>query len=269
MATEPGTSPYQMLDGLTEQQYADLRDDIAECGILQPIAVDEHGVVLDGHHRQRIARELGMDYPTYQPLPAGASEAQKLDTSLKLNLMGRQQTGEQKRELIKRYLQRRPEAADAHIARIVGCSHSTVGLVRRELEGSCQIDRMATRVGERAGKPYVQKVKAKPDPEAVAARQAELARVRTVNRAKRDGERAEAEALTQANMAPGGVMQSPRRVRAVAGPAVGPPTVAAPSPVGAPVGGWQPLPPTTPLFGWGGGCLTAHHRFKSPGGEAL
>lgn len=182
---------YQLLDPLTEQQYADLREDIREVGILQPIAVDEHGVVIDGHHRQRIAEELGIDYPTHQPLPIGASDTEKLDTAIKLNLMGRHQSPEQKRETIKRYLLRRPEAADRHVARLVGGSHNTVAKVRAELEVSGQIDQEGQRSTERLGKPYTHKVRSKPDPEAVAKRQAELEAKRAKAAPKQAAKRAE------------------------------------------------------------------------------
>jgi ParB-like chromosome segregation protein Spo0J len=217
MTASVARSPkYQLLDPLTEQQYADLREDIAESGILQPIAVDEFGTVIDGHHRQRIADELGIDYPTHQPLPTGATEAAKLDAAVKLNLMGRHQTAEQKRETIKRYLLRRPEAADRYVARLIGCGHQLVARVRVELEASGLIIQEAERVTERAGKPYAQKVRAKPDPEAVAKRQADLKNKRAKAAPKQAAERAEAEALTSANMAPGGAMQGKRQARVVA-----------------------------------------------------
>jgi len=185
---------YQLLDPLTEQQYADLREDIRESGILQPIAVDEFGVVIDGHHRQRIAEELGIDYPTHQPLAAGASDGEKLDTAMKLNLMGRHQTDEQKRETIKRYLLRRPEAADRYVARLLGLSHQTVGRIRAELVASGPLDQMPERITERAGKPFKQKLRSKPDPEAVAKRQAELEAKRAKAAPKQAAKRAEQEA---------------------------------------------------------------------------
>ena len=188
---------YQLLDPLNEQQYADLKEDIAECGILQPVAVDEFGEVIDGHHRQRIAQELGIEYPTYQPLPAGAGDAEKLDAGLKLNLMGRKQTGPEKRETIKRYLLRRPEASNRHVARLVGCSDTTVASVRTELETGAQIGHVSdVRIGA-DGKTYpMPKRKAKsapPDPEAVAKRQADLEKQRAKGQAKQAAKKAEEE----------------------------------------------------------------------------
>jgi len=187
--TEP---KYQLLDPLSEPQYADLKEDIAERGILTPVIVDEFGEVIDGHHRKQIAEELGTDYPTHQLQP-GLSEAAKLDASLALNLMGRKQTGPEKRETIKRYLLRRPDAADRHVARLVGSSDHTVASVRAELVAGAQIAHLDSRVGA-DGKTYPAKPKVPkpaPDPEAVAKRQADLEAKRAKQEAKAAPQRAE------------------------------------------------------------------------------
>ena len=44
---------YQTFDLLTSDEYAALKADIAERGILVPIEIDETGAILDGHHRVR------------------------------------------------------------------------------------------------------------------------------------------------------------------------------------------------------------------------
>jgi ParB-like chromosome segregation protein Spo0J len=191
MTAEP---KYQLLDPLTEQQYADLKEDIAERGILTPVIVDEFGEVIDGHHRRQIAEELGTDYPTHQLQP-GLSESDKLDASLALNLMGRKQTGPEKRETIKRYLLRRSEASNRHVARLVGCSDNTVASVRTELEAGAQIAHHDSRVGadgisQPARKPSKSKT-VPPDPEAVAKRQADLEAKRAKQEAKAAPQRAE------------------------------------------------------------------------------
>ena len=56
---------YQLLPDLRPDEYAALKADIARRGVLVPIEVDaDTGEVLDGHHRLRIARELGTKPPT-------------------------------------------------------------------------------------------------------------------------------------------------------------------------------------------------------------
>ena len=47
------STPYQVLPPLSDDEFAALKADIAERGILVPIELDEDGAVLDGHHRLR------------------------------------------------------------------------------------------------------------------------------------------------------------------------------------------------------------------------
>ena len=54
---------FQVMPDLNEEEYAVLRDDIARHGVMVPIVEDQHGRILDGHHRDRIATELGIDAP--------------------------------------------------------------------------------------------------------------------------------------------------------------------------------------------------------------
>jgi hypothetical protein len=51
---------YQLLPDLTEAEYAALKAHIAAWGIQVPVVRDELGHTLDGHHRERAARELGI-----------------------------------------------------------------------------------------------------------------------------------------------------------------------------------------------------------------
>jgi ParB-like chromosome segregation protein Spo0J len=56
---------YQVLPSMPPEQFAALKADIAERGVLTPMDVDEHGNILDGHHRLRACRELGLtEFPT-------------------------------------------------------------------------------------------------------------------------------------------------------------------------------------------------------------
>lgn len=64
---------YQPLPDLPLDQYERLKADIARHGIQVPVEVHERGHLLDGHHRVRIAKELGIeDVPvTYLIVEAG------------------------------------------------------------------------------------------------------------------------------------------------------------------------------------------------------
>lgn len=88
MASPAMLGPYQILPPLTADEYAALKADIACRGVLVPIELDELGNVLDGHHRQRAARELGLaEVPTL--VRTGLSEEAKREHALRLNLLRR------------------------------------------------------------------------------------------------------------------------------------------------------------------------------------
>jgi len=56
-------TPYQVMRPLSEEEYRDLRDDIALRGVQVPVIVDTAGRIIDGHHRVRACIELGIsDY---------------------------------------------------------------------------------------------------------------------------------------------------------------------------------------------------------------
>ena len=132
-------SKYQVMPELTEEEYIELKGDIALRGVMVPIEYDEQGNVLDGYHRLRICEELGIkDFP--KVIRAGMTEVEKLTHARKLNMARRQLTGDQKRELIRDQLKATPEQSDRQIAKALGVSHATVGSQRRELESIGQID---------------------------------------------------------------------------------------------------------------------------------
>ena len=130
---------YQVMPELSPEEYAELKADIEQRGVMVPIEYDEQGNVLDGYHRLKICGELGIkDYP--RVIRAGMTEAEKLTHARKLNIARRHLTSEQKRGLIREQLKATPEQSDRQIAQALGVSHVTVGAQRRELESIGQID---------------------------------------------------------------------------------------------------------------------------------
>lgn len=101
MAFEPVAQldeQYQLLPGLTTDEFAALKADIAERGVMVPIEFDENGTVLDGHHRLRACAELGIvEYPTI--IRQGMTEGEKREHVLALNLDRRHLTREQRKAL--------------------------------------------------------------------------------------------------------------------------------------------------------------------------
>jgi ParB-like chromosome segregation protein Spo0J len=120
---------FQPMPDLSTDQYAALKANIEANGILVPIIVDQHGRILDGHNRSRIAAELGIELPRETNHVTDDDEAE--DLAVALNCARRHLTRDQTREVIAREIQRRPDDSDRAIARRVGCSPSTVGTVRR------------------------------------------------------------------------------------------------------------------------------------------
>ena len=123
---------YQVMPPLSSEEYQELHDDIKVNGVLEPIHVDEEGVVIDGHHRSKIANELGIPCPviTHDDL----DDAGKRSLAFTLNLKRRHLNREQRRALIAESLKSDPQLSNREHARRTGASTTTAGTVRKELE---------------------------------------------------------------------------------------------------------------------------------------
>lgn len=152
---------YQVMPPLAPDEYQELHDDIAQNGVLEPIHVDENGVVIDGHHRSKIARELGVPCPviTHDDL----DEAGKRSLAFTLNLKRRHLNREQRRALIAESLKSDPQLSNREHARRTGASHPTVNTVREELEESGEVEKFTTSRGS-DGKSYPASQPPRPEP---------------------------------------------------------------------------------------------------------
>ena len=119
---------FQPMPDLPDEQYEALRADIEANGVIVPIVVDQHGRILDGHNRKRIAESLGIEVPTEVRTVTDDDEA--ADLAVTLNCARRHLTREQVRQVVAAEIARRPTDSDRAIARRVGCSPTTVGAVR-------------------------------------------------------------------------------------------------------------------------------------------
>ena len=137
---------YQVMPDLADDEYRELRADIAERGVQVPIEFDEDGNVLDGHHRLKACKELGItDYPTI--IRYGMTEAEKRTHARKLNMLRRHLSQEQRRELIRAQLVEMPEKSDRQIAASLNVSDKTVGAQRKEMERTAEIPQFNTSIG--------------------------------------------------------------------------------------------------------------------------
>lgn len=92
------TEPFQLfpvLDGPTE---AALRASIERHGVIVPVVRDQHGRIIDGYHRSRIADELSVSYPVSTIDVADDEHATELAQTL--NTDRRHLSPDQRRELV-------------------------------------------------------------------------------------------------------------------------------------------------------------------------
>src|SRR5262252_5650622 len=98
------TAQWQLFDALEPDAYAALKASIREHGVLVPVEVDEHGVILDGHHRVRAWSELraeGVAVPDYpRMVRVGLDDAAKRRHVIMLNLYRRHLAAEQRARFI-------------------------------------------------------------------------------------------------------------------------------------------------------------------------
>jgi DNA (cytosine-5)-methyltransferase 1 len=99
------TDELQVMPPLSDEEYAALKADIGWNGVEDPIVHDEDLVVIDGHHRVRACRELGVDMDAV-PTKAvvGLSDDEKREKAYKLNLQRRHLEDGQKQEIVEQYL---------------------------------------------------------------------------------------------------------------------------------------------------------------------
>ena len=134
---------FQHLPPLTPEEYSALEASILEHGILSPVITDENGVILDGHHRSRIAAEHSLSCP--KQIVYGKTDTEKRTMALSMNLDRRHLNREQKRALVAESVKADPKLTDREHARRTGTSHPTVATVRADLEKRGDVESFTTR----------------------------------------------------------------------------------------------------------------------------
>ena len=138
---------FQVMPRLSADEFAALESDIVENGVRVPITVAEDGRIVDGHHRDEIARRHGLHCPR---VTASGSEDELRGLAFSLNVNRRHLSREQKRALIAESLKADPILRDRDHARRCGASPTTVGRVRAE-EGIPTPDEVILAEIERSG----------------------------------------------------------------------------------------------------------------------
>jgi ParB-like chromosome segregation protein Spo0J len=127
------TGPFQVMPALTDAEFEALKASIKEHGCLVAVEFDENGAVLDGHHRLRALRELGI---TQHPrvIRAGlGGHAEKVAHALALNVHRRHLSPDQRAEAVLRL--RDAGWSVRRIAAQTGIPRSTVS---RDLQQSAE-----------------------------------------------------------------------------------------------------------------------------------
>lgn len=139
------SGPYQFLPALSDAEYDALRADIAANGMRHPIIVDEKDKILDGHHRARIAAELG--FKPERTTMAGLTETEKRDVAFTLNTARRHLDAPARRAAVVESLKADPQLSDRQHGRRTGVSHPTVANIRAELVATGRLESLTSRVG--------------------------------------------------------------------------------------------------------------------------
>jgi ParB-like chromosome segregation protein Spo0J len=140
------TNKYQVVFPLNSEEYAHLKRDIDENGVMIPVEYDEDGNILDGHHRVQACNELGItDWPRI--VRNGLSEDGKRSHARRLNLVRRQLNRAQKQELIRQELKETPEKSDGVIAAGLGVDQKTVRSTRKNMEATKEIPKLEKTTG--------------------------------------------------------------------------------------------------------------------------
>ena len=122
---------FQFMPPLLPSEYASLTESIRQHGIQVPVLVDENGAIIDGHHRDMIAAELGIDCP--RDVRTGLSDSVKRTLAISLNKDRRHLTRAQVQALVEESVKADPQLSDREHARRVGVDHKTVATVRGAL----------------------------------------------------------------------------------------------------------------------------------------
>lgn len=92
------TAPFQLFDALDPATEAALRASIERFGVLVPVVRDQHGNTIDGHHRARIAGEMGVQFRV--DVVAVADEDEARDIARTLNADRRQLDPEHRKQVV-------------------------------------------------------------------------------------------------------------------------------------------------------------------------
>lgn len=135
------------LPALTEDEYAILRDSIKQHGQLVEILTDGAGNIIDGHHRLRACRELGLEPRIRVAVEGELTADERRRLALVVNVARRQVQASARRGIVAAELVADPFRSDRAIGSLAGVNHKLVGRVRQDLEAAQQLGHVPVRTG--------------------------------------------------------------------------------------------------------------------------
>lgn len=137
------STDFQVMPRLTADEYAELEASIVEHGVRVPIVLSRDDRIVDGYHRDEIARKHSLHCPRVY---ADGDETELRGLAFSLNLHRRHLSREQKRDLVIASIKADPQLSDREHGRRTGVSKNTAASVREDLESTGQVDQSDTRV---------------------------------------------------------------------------------------------------------------------------
>ncbi len=141
--------PYRIFPPATKEEKDRLKKSIEEVGIRNPVVIDEHGNLIDGHDRRDIADELGIDWKRYAIVKLNLSDDEKRALAIELNLWRKSiiPTTQQKKSLVEKYWPANPKVSENRIADLFGVSQSTANRLKKTLIQAGKLTEQKTTVG--------------------------------------------------------------------------------------------------------------------------
>lgn len=136
-------SGFQVMPPLAPEERVELEASIRAHGVQVPILVAADGTIVDGHHRDEIARKHNLHCPR---TVLDKSEPELRGLAFSLNLHRRHLTREQKRAVVAESIKADPQLSDREHGRRTGVDKNTAAKVRAGLESTGEIHQSDGRV---------------------------------------------------------------------------------------------------------------------------
>ncbi|MDB2687090.1 ParB N-terminal domain-containing protein, partial [Mariniblastus sp.] len=141
---------YRVFPSASKEERERLKQSIDEVGLKNPVVIDEHGNVIDGHDRRDVCEELDVDWKVNAIVKMGLSEAEKVGLAIELNLWRKSiiPNAKQKKELVEKYLQANPQVSGNRIADLFGISQSTASRITKSLIQVGRLEKPLSTIGK-------------------------------------------------------------------------------------------------------------------------